>query len=243
MKGNGLKPKTQEVVEMAKIARTEEGTARWAWAYSLVVALTPIASELRAQDTLFFTLMFKNQDFELTTQDGYDRIIPRRDNLYTSGNPGEPELPAYFANFIIPPGKVVHEVIVQEVNTRQIPGTYNIYPVQAPLWLEEIPNPRGLSKEWLQESQPVKFTDPDSSIYGSDSLWPGVYISDSANDGFFDGATIASVVVYPFQYRPLTGRLFLAKKITFKFILADVSTMPDRPAIRAPHIQPLYLFT
>lgn len=69
----------------------------------------------------------------------------------------------------------------------------------------------------------------------------GVYISDSANDGFFDGATIASVVAYPFQYRPLTGRLSLIKRMSFKFVLIDATVMPDRPLIRAPHIQSIYL--
>ncbi len=203
------------------------------------------APELRAQDTMSFTLMFKEADCEITTYMGYDRIIPKRDRLSPCGNPGEPELLSYSANFIIPPGKVVTEVILQDINMKQISGTYNICPVGFDSLDKggppEPPGPYVLEGERFQEPVSIKFRDPDSSIYGSDSLWPGIYLSDSANDGFFDGATIASVVAYPFQYRPLSGRLYLVKKIDIGLVITDASVFPDRPAIRADHIQPLYL--
>ncbi|MGC8894842.1 MAG: hypothetical protein ACP5QG_08370 [candidate division WOR-3 bacterium] len=95
----------------------------------MCTALGFLAHELRAQDTLSFSLIFNEADYEIVVYEGYDRIVPKRDRLFPIGNPGEPELLAYSANFIIPPGKVVTEVILREVKMKQISGTYNIYPV------------------------------------------------------------------------------------------------------------------
>jgi hypothetical protein len=93
-------------------------------------------------------------DFSFYHDHGYDRIAAY--GFSRGGEPGAPELPVVYLNYIIPPDAKVDSLIILQVNIKQISGAYLVYPAQPP----QIP---GESIPWIE---------PDSLYYNSDELFP-----------------------------------------------------------------------
>ena len=89
------------------------------------------------------------------------------------GIPGHPQFPVYDQCYIIPYWKEVACVEVVSVDSAQIPGTWHIYPAQEAV-------PIGDSADRVP---------PDSTIYNSDSLYPGK-VKDDPFHAAFDGARV-----------------------------------------------------
>ncbi len=140
-----------------------------------------------------------------------------------NGNPGAPELPAVYLNYIIPPNVKVESLIVTQSNTISISGSYFIYPAQPPV-------PIGESIPWVS---------PDSSIYNSDEIYPREFIR-VVDEGIMDGARIVTVEVRPLQYRPKSGRIFLVSHISFEFRFNQTNIPLMQAQIRGKSEQPLY---
>ncbi len=186
------------------------------------MALALTASELRAQDTLIVKLSLRTTDFSFETQDGYDVIIPKRERMGQINIPGHPQLPTWGPRYIIPWWKDVAYCQIVSLDSVQIPGTWHIYPAQ-------MTGPVGDSMDW---------TPPDSVIYNSDSLYPGKF-QNPPRSGAFDGARIAALSLYPIQYRPKSGRLFLYTEATLKLVFKD-SEPPINAKQRYAHVQETY---
>lgn len=179
-------------------------------------------SELRAQDPLIVKLSLRITDFSFETQDGYDVIIPKRERMGQISIPGHPQLPTWFPRYIIPWWKDIAYCEIVALDSVQIPGTWHIYPAQ-------MTGPVGDSMDW---------TPPDSAIYNSDSLYPGKF-QNPPGSGAFDGARITALSLYPIQYRPKSGRLFLYTEATLKLFFKD-SEPPINAKQRYAHVQETY---
>jgi hypothetical protein len=116
---------------------------------------------------------------------------------------GKPELPVKVLRFVVPQDMRVEDVTFSFLSETELPGTHRILPAQKQVPTGEVP-------EW---------TAPDSEIYGSDDLFPASRV-EYLGDGYLGGYRIASVAVYPLQYAPRSGRLFLASDISVQLELA-----------------------
>jgi len=168
-----------------------------------------------------YTVDYSPSEFSFYKENGFDRV--KAINFALIGEPGTPELPAVYLNYIIPPYAKVESLIVSQSNINQISGSYLIYPAQPP-------HKPGESIPWV---------DPDSLICNSDELFPGEFVR-IISHGVMDGARIVTIEVRPLQYRPKSKRLFLVRNITFEFSFGP-NTMPElRPQIRGKYEQAVY---
>ncbi len=168
-----------------------------------------------------YTVDYPATGFSFYKVNGFDRI--RAPKFSLRGEPGTPELPAVYLNYIIPPNAKAESVIVSQFQYVQIPGEYLIYPAQPPRVIGE-------SVPWVP---------PDTIVYNSDNLFPGEFIK-VVGEGIMDGARIVTVEICPLQYRPRTKRLFIVSPISFDFVFVP-NTLPElRPHIRGKHEQLIY---
>ncbi|MEO0127633.1 MAG: C25 family cysteine peptidase [candidate division WOR-3 bacterium] len=168
-----------------------------------------------------YTLDYPPAEFSFYKENGFDRIKAPRFSL--RGEPGTPELPAVYLNYIIPPNAKAESLIISQVQFVQIPGEYYIYPAQPPTVIGE-------TAPWIP---------PDTLIYNSDNIFPGEFIK-IVGEGIMDGARIVTVEVKPLQYRPKTKRLFLVRPIGFEFVF-KANNLPElRAKVRGKNEQAVY---
>jgi hypothetical protein len=168
-----------------------------------------------------YVLDYTPADFSFYTENGFDRI--KTSNFALIGEPGTPELPAVFLNYIIPPNAKAESIIVTKYNIHPIPGEYLVYPAQPSAIIGE-------TAPWVP---------PDVSIYNSNELFPKDFIH-VMDEGIMDGARIVTVKVQPLQYHPKIKKLFLISHIEFIFSFG-FNTMPKiRAQIRGKFEQAIY---
>jgi hypothetical protein len=168
-----------------------------------------------------YTVDYSPSEFSFYKENGFDRIKAIKFAL--DGEPGIPELPAVYLNYIIPSYAKVESLIISQSNINQIYGVYLVYPAQPPRLIGES----------------IPWVGPDSLIYNSDELFPGEFVR-IVSHGVMDGARIVTIEVRPLQYRPKSRRLFLVRNITFEFSFGP-NTIPElRPQIRGRYEQAVY---
>jgi len=168
-----------------------------------------------------YTLNYSLSDFPIEIVNGYSKFKAK--NFVLEGNPGSPELPSIYLNYIIPPNSKVDSAVISNVNINQLTGDYHIYPAQPPRLV-------GQSGEWIP---------PDTNIYNSNDLFPGYYLK-VVTEGIMDGARIVTVVFYPIQYRPKDKKLFFISNISFHFASSDATPPEFRAKIRGEFEQMVY---
>ncbi|MGB9722104.1 MAG: C25 family cysteine peptidase, partial [bacterium] len=168
-----------------------------------------------------YTVDYPATTFSFYKQQGFDRIKAPKFSL--RGEPGTPELPAVYLNYIIPPNAKAESLIISQFQFVQIPGEYYIYPAQPPRIIGET----------------VHWVPPDTLIYNSDSLFPGEFVK-IIGDGIMDGARIVTVEVKPLQYRPKTKRLYLVRPIGFEFVFGPNNLPEVRARVRGKYEQAVY---
>ena len=168
-----------------------------------------------------YTIDYSPAEFSFYKEKGYDRIKTPRFEL--CGEPGTPELPAVYLNYIIPPNARAESIIISQFHLVQIPGKYLIFPAQPP-------SPIGETLPWVP---------PDTLIYNSDSLFPGRFIR-ITDVGIMDGARIVTVEFRPLRYRPKTGRLYIVRQVQFEFVFGPNSLPELRPQVRGRYEQMVY---
>jgi len=168
-----------------------------------------------------YTIDYPSTEFSFYKDQGFDRIKAK--NFCLRGEPGTPELPAVYLNYIIPPNAKAESLILSQFQFIQISGEYYIYPAQPPRIIGE-------SVPWIP---------PDTLIYNSDELFPGKFIK-IAGEGVMDGARIVTVEIKPLQYRPKTKRLYLVRPIGFEFIFSQRAIPELRAKVRAKNEQAIY---
>lgn len=148
-----------------------------------------------------FELSFSSSDFSFYQKVGSDGVT--YDCIQAPGYsqeyypPGAPQLPVKVCRYIIPRDKKVDSVKVIDFQLEPIPGSYYICPIQKMVVLGE-------SSPWVP---------PDTSIYNSDSLYPGEFIR-VAHSGSMEGSHLVTIGVYPIQYRPLSRNLHLLASVS-----------------------------
>ena len=167
----------------------------------LLVVAVPAVPRVPATTHTFDRGQIEIERFETERGEAFDRIA--MPGLRQISTPGAPSLPVEVVRFVIPGDARVDGVVVTGLGEEELPGTWRIVPAQV-----EVP---------IGEEAP--WTDPDPAIYGSDAPYPEsrvVYLG----DGYLGGYHIASVAIYPLQYRPSSGRVTLATEVSLELSLS-----------------------
>lgn len=168
-----------------------------------------------------YTVDYSPSEFSFYKENGFDRI--RAIKFALDGEPGTPELPAVYLNYIIPSYAKAESLIVSQSNINQVYGAYLIYPAQPPRVIGES----------------IPWVGPDSLIYNSDELFPGKFVR-IVSQGVMDGARIVTIEVRPLQYRPKSKRLYIIRNINFEFTFSPNNPPELRPQIRGRYEQTVY---
>jgi hypothetical protein len=156
------------------------------------------------------TVSFSVQDLSLRESNGYH--IVRLASCTPTTSIGEPELAMKPVLVLIPASATVKSVDIIASEKVAVTGNYNILPAQIP---EPISEPN---------SQP--FIEPDRQVYSGTSEYPGI-LAEFTHIGTKGGFKIATIAVYPLQYVPKTGKLFLYTNITFRVIYEQGKSVPE----------------
>ncbi|MEO0228282.1 MAG: C25 family cysteine peptidase, partial [candidate division WOR-3 bacterium] len=143
------------------------------------------------------TFHFSADDLSLVEYNGYD--VVRIKEGVSNTEVGKPSIPFIVANFIIPPTAEVKGVEVLSTKVQEIPGRYNICPVQ---------KPRPISGK-----EDVPFVEPNTEIYNSSIPYPEKDIVFFPS-GSMSGYRIAGIFLNPIKYIPAEKKLILTTEIT-----------------------------
>ncbi len=169
----------------------------------------PAAGLCSQPEHLQFSIQFERSAInfkEHLLSDGYwDLVI--FDGLEESNVPGHPILPVKSISFYVPKGKLVKDIRAHIQSQTEIPGKYRIAPAQP-----EIPLSTGFST-----NDRIII---DEQIYGSNEPYPQSPCR-LASTGSIGGRKIGSVIIYPIQYLPESGRLLLNENVTIEVILEE----------------------
>ncbi len=182
------------------------------------MALGFSVSKLMAQETMIVKVSLRISDFRFDTLQGYDLIRSQDNRVAYASDPGKPMLPVFVPTYIIPFWKTVSYFGVISKDSVRVPGFWKIYPAQS--------------------SADTSWVPPDSAVYYSDSLYPGIPTG-RIDIGSFDGAVLSRPQINIFQYRPLSGKLFLYTEMTLKLVFKD-SEPPINAKQRYAHVQEIY---
>jgi len=119
---------------------------------------------------------------------------------------GAPIIPVRPVRVLIPYGKEVASMSVISLDTRQLPGTYQLPPGQKPY---------PLSYQGI-----VDPTEPDPAIYGQYAHWPGVEYEEVATYSK-RGYKLFTVNLFPLQYTPATGEVTYTARVQLEIELSD----------------------
>ena len=167
---------------------------------------------------MIIRVSLRASDFRFDTLNGYDFIKSSDNRVAYASDLGKPMLPVFVPTYIIPYWKTVSYAEVVKKDSVLVPGFWKIYPAQS--------------------SADTSWVPPDSAVYYSDSLYPGIPTG-KIDMGSFDGAVLARPQLNIFQYRPLSGRLFLYTDMTLKLVFKD-SDPPINAKERYAHVQEIY---
>jgi hypothetical protein len=148
------------------------------------------------------TVTFSEDELLFSEINGYDRVLLKNGTYLTEL--GKPQLPTRAIRVIIPPGSKVTGITVDNASKVRLQGTFVIAPAQE-MELACLP--------------PPKLVEPEPSIYGKASEYPGNLVAlmgESYADGSYE---VAHLLVYPLQYVPVVGELYLYRSITFTLTL------------------------
>jgi len=148
----------------------------------------------------------------------YD-IVSINGIMASAYNPGEPSIPQYPIQLALPNGMEIASVDITYSYPITIPGYFNIYPSQVP---QIISDP-------IEE---FSFTQPDPTIYSSNSEFPGKLVS-SFTSGNMAGFSVATINFSPLQFIPAQHKLVLYTTIDFEVTYKPMSGNKVHPNIRS----------
>jgi len=126
---------------------------------------------------------------------------------------GKPELARKSLVFVIPPDAAVKGVEVVRSDRVRVEGRFKILPVQYP-------------EPFLIGYQPPGFVEPDEVVYGTSAEYPGV-IAEVVHTGTKSGFRLVTVVVYPLQYLPTRGELYLYRELRLRLVYEEGVVVPE----------------
>lgn len=185
------------------------------------------------QTTLFgqvsHSVSFTQNNAQFSSITGEDGVDYQRINFtqtHSMQELGNPELPEMYIKLIVPSDQDVESVTINSLRQENMAGDYFVYPVQYP-----VP---------LQDDQKPPFVKPNPVIYSSDDLYPANSVK-FVRDGYFDGSNhIVIVAVYPYQYRPKSGKLFFNSSIDFTLNMKSGKSKSIQVRMRNEKNQKIY---
>jgi len=146
---------------------------------------------------LRYSLRFSENDLNFRSAMGYDLVMIKDGGGMSTV--GSPMLPLKEVRIALPEGMRATDVHVVGMETREIQGTFTIYPAQPPL---PVGTPPGA----------VPFVEPDPVVYSSTEAYPPM-VAELSGQTDLAGQAMACVKVYPLRYVPAEGRLALLTSI------------------------------
>jgi len=166
---------------------------------SLLVTLTASAAEITVQRSVPIP--------EISAVDGYSHFSEVTGALYSP--PGYPELLQVGHQLLLPPGEEAVNVTLSNEVWQTLPGTYTLFPAQMPVPYSHMGQ--------------QAFTEPDPTVYNSDSFYPASAIQNYRTD-FLSGHGIASMAVTTVRYNPVNG----AVEVLTSYDLTVTSAVTER---------------
>ena len=160
----------------------------------LTTASSVMGSDLKDDDNqITKKYYFEKPQINQFTQDNivYDQITI--DDTSGNSKSGEPDLPVYSAEILIPQGKKISEIKIKPGEQIYLGSNYNIAPGRSPVKLSEN----------MYHSKLIK----DDKIYKSENLFPDILYQEIGTYNF-RGYKILILTLHPIQYKPLTGELY-----------------------------------
>ncbi|MEN9979973.1 MAG: C25 family cysteine peptidase [candidate division WOR-3 bacterium] len=143
------------------------------------------------------TLRITPEKPKIDSYRGFDRIT--LDGTFFIPEPGRPLLPIISITLVIPADARLHRIDASPATTNQIEGKFIILPGQFPVT--------------ISASQLPEFCPPDTVIYRSDEPWPAQpLVNYSVHHA--GGFQLVNLLICPFTYFPLSGRLLLHTEIS-----------------------------
>lgn len=134
------------------------------------------------------------------------------DGSMNTGLTGEPALPYFTVQLLLPPGEVATSIEFTGVNSMQLPGTFHLYPQQASRPLSD---------------QSKRAFSLNEKIYSMDANYPAKQTG-NLSTSFMNGYGFAISSFTPVVYNPVTGEVSINQQVKIK-----VTTAPHSKAAQA----------
>ncbi|MEO0053272.1 MAG: C25 family peptidase propeptide domain-containing protein, partial [candidate division WOR-3 bacterium] len=176
-----------------------------------VLLFFPIIVGAGLGNTINHTLRIAPENLEIDSYQGFNRVT--LDGAFFIPEPGRPLLPVMSITLAIPADARLNRVEAAPQTTEPIEGKFIVLPGQFPLP--------------VSTSQLPEFCPPDTAIYRSDQPWPAQsLINYSVHHA--GGFQLVNLLICPFTYFPLSGRLLLHTEISLAVTL-ERGTTPVTP--------------
>lgn len=173
-------------------------------------SLSVNASENNFDDQLNIKYTFDKPSINQITINGklYDQIIMK--NTDGANNPGEPDLPSYGVNLLLPQGSEILGIDVSPGDKVLLGENFNIAPVLEPVKISEIYKGSNLVI--------------NKNLYNSENLFPGSLFT-VIDIYSFRGYDILVLLLHPVQYIPQSGELYFYDHMTISVNLETNTQM------------------
>lgn len=156
------------------------------------------------------TLTFDSSKITITQAGIYDAVEYDGDNLIYNVEPGEPDLPKYGFQVLIPENAIITGVSVSAVSKSVVDPSFNAYPAQ------EQTNP---------DKTPPVFAEPKSSVYTSNTEFPYSDTITYINNSEVRGYKMAVFTLNLFSYKPVSDDLYFINSIDYS-VQYELDPMP-----------------
>ena len=169
----------------------------------LLFSFLTIDSVIAQSDDRVFT--FDREELHFQTVSEYD--IVQYGDLDFSQNAGAPQLPVQIVQILLRPGQEITGLEIKHVETEEIAGEFEMYPVQPSQVLSD---------------NAIRFVPPDPEVYLSSEPYPA-NVAEIAHRGYLAGYNVGAFVVYPVQYVPAEKKLLFHSRIEIEILISDGS--------------------
>ena len=163
--------------------------------FAILLAVSIVFSSFLFAGTVSHTILVPRPNIE--EADGFHRVT--LDQAMSTGKVGDPRLPVWGLNLLLPPGETAVSVNVEPGAPVSMGTGFNLPPVQ--------------------RQYPLSFTGqiesdlPNPAVYEVDAFFPENPAADFRTD-FYRGYGITAIAVNPVTYNPVTGELVYYPNIT-----------------------------
>jgi hypothetical protein len=172
----------------------------------LILSIFTLAISLATAQTLTQSFSFEEPAFN-EKYGGYSEPVIA--GCLQMGIEGEPTMPFYSAEILLPQGKEIGEIKIVTVGYSNYITGINIVPADRPFPIS-LPAPKGYKPQ------------PNGAIYNSDKPYPEKIVSVSSTQ-FLGGYSIGVVGINPMEFLPVSRAVRYIKEITVEIQLTDIS--------------------